>query len=115
MFALHLNPMTSNTETSVCVAIADTQEQLEEFLKQERVEPYSEEGPSSFFEGNTTYHKVFKKDGPLEMFNPPESSFCEPSGIIEIPSREEVIDFHNRAMEAELVLWDNFFGHVQRL
>jgi len=48
MFALYLNPMTSNTEVSNCVAIADTPEKSENFLQQESVEEYSESGKSMF-------------------------------------------------------------------
>ena len=115
MFALHLNPMMSNTEVTACVAIADTREQLEEFLEQERVEPYSESGQSMFHSGETTYHKVFKKGGPLEMFNPPESSYCEPSGIIEIPSPEEIEEHYTNAMNLEIMLWNTAYGEVLRL
>jgi len=107
--------MTSNTEVTVCVALADTREQLEEFLEQERVEPYNEKGQSMFHEGQTTYHKVFKKDGPLEMFNPPEASFCEPSGIIEIPSTEEITKYYTNIMNDELMLWNMMYGGVLQL
>jgi len=115
MFALYLNPMMSNTETSVCVTLADTAEQLEEFLEQEQVEPYSETGPSAFFDGEQTFRKVFKKDGPLEMYNPPETSFCSPVGIIEIPTLVDIEEHYSDGLKEATFIWNSQFQCVPKL
>ncbi len=115
MFALYLNPMMSNTEVSVCVTLADSAEELETFLEQERVEPYSEMGPSNFHVGEQQYQKVFKKDGCLEMFNPPESSYCNPVGIIEIPSVADIEQHHRDALNESISIWNSQFQQVPKL
>ena len=61
MFVLQLNPMTANAESVVPVVRAETEQELLDILKRERVEPY--------FDGR--WHKVFRKGGLLERYNAP--------------------------------------------
>lgn len=61
MWILRLNPMVSNAETVVPIVRAETREELEAFIVAETVEPYQD----------GQWHKVFRKDGPLEWCNPP--------------------------------------------
>ena len=62
MFVLQLNPMTSNAENVVPICRAETEQQLLDLLEREAVEPYITDD---------RWHKVFRKDGPLEWYNPP--------------------------------------------
>lgn len=62
MFVLRLNPITANAERVTAVARAETREQLEDLLEEERVESYKE----------NRFVKRFRKGGPLEMYNPPQ-------------------------------------------
>lgn len=103
MYALYLNPITSNAENYVPVAIADTFEKLNSFLEENKCEPYTEEGPSMFHEGTHRYRKEFVKDGPLEWFNPPsmngQNCFGVNEGIVEVVTREELLEYHREQLE----------------
>lgn len=62
MWILVLNDMrSSNVEIIGPVARAETREALEAFVERERVEGYRD----------GKWGKTFRKDGPLEWFNPP--------------------------------------------
>lgn len=70
---LRLNPMTGNTENGVDFGPFPTKEAALAFMDAERVEPYEDEGPDLFMDsasGKKTYHKSFRKGGPLEWCNP---------------------------------------------
>jgi len=69
MFVLVLNDMrASNVENIRPVYRAKTRKKLEEFLEQETVSGYRD----------GSWHKSFRKGGPLEWMNPPlEGSFSE--------------------------------------
>jgi len=117
MYALYLNPMTSNTENSVCMAVAEEAETLEAFLLREQTEPYHDTGPNLFFDGPTEkqYYKVFKKGGPLEMMNPIENSFCEPRGIIKIISLQEISDQYQEHLQHDISMWNTLYGQALHL
>ncbi len=117
MFALFLNPMTGNCENSVCVAIAESSAMLENLLIVECCEPYSDSGPDFFnYDGGTkNYTKCFNKGGILEMYNPPERSFCEPCGIIEIDSIDDIQTHYNDMMLQHMSNWNSTFGQALRL
>lgn len=69
MFILQLNDMrASNVENLFPVARFETKENLEQFLEREKVEKYEEKN----------WIKAYRKDGPLEWYNPPYSfdSYC---------------------------------------
>lgn len=60
MFVLHLNDMRfPNVEKTVPVCKAETEAELQEFIKRETVQPYSD----------GRWGKCFRKDGPLEWYN----------------------------------------------
>ncbi len=69
-YVLVLNPMRGRTEEQRAVAVSDNKAELQAFVEAERVAPYQDPGESSFG-GSTTWHKEFRKDGPLEWSNPP--------------------------------------------
>lgn len=80
-WVLRLNNMRdSNYEIQTPVCYADTQEELQRFVEEERVEPYSD----------GRWGKVFKRGGPLEWFNPP-GSLSE--HYVTLPSRLVVYGF----------------------
>jgi hypothetical protein len=81
MMLLRLNPMRSNAERVISIAVAETREPLMQVLERERVEPYSD-GP---------WHKAFRKDGPLEWYNPPDPDMCT---FINTPA---IVDIGTRA------------------
>lgn len=69
-YALVLNPMTARTETVEMICWCEQKEPLEQLLERERVETYRD----------NTWNKCFRKDGPLEWFNPPDRD----TGVVEI-------------------------------
>ncbi len=68
-FVLVMNPMMGNTENQKEFGPFDTTEELMAFYNREKVEPYKDEGPNMFGPGVKTYHKSFRKGGPLEWMN----------------------------------------------
>lgn len=85
MYALFLNPMTSKAEHTSIVAISKSSETLQNLLNTEAVEPYKD--------GN--FHKVYRKGGILEWFNPPYPGNIDFSGnpvIINIGTVEDWIE-----------------------
>lgn len=66
MWLLQLNPVTDRFERLDLVARADSKEALDEFLKAQTVETYMD----------GQFRKNFKKDGPLEWYNPPDRDYC---------------------------------------
>ena len=83
LFGLVLNPMRGNTEEQRLICVSDYRHEVEALLEGEKVEPYGDPGESSFGHGATVWHKAFRKDGPLEWFNPPGDVYCE-TGIVEL-------------------------------
>lgn len=71
MWVLMLNPMRDRSENIRPVAFAPTKAELEAFVASETVPPYTEEGSSPWHNASHTYHKIFRKDGPLSWFNGP--------------------------------------------
>jgi hypothetical protein len=71
IYSLVLNPMTDRVESARVTAIAYDESKLRDFYQNEIAEePYEDHN----------YHKVFKKGGPLEWYNPadiniPENNF----------------------------------------
>jgi hypothetical protein len=75
VWILYLNDMrTSHIETCQVLARAETKEALVRYVKQETVAAYNETIQSY------TWGKVFRKDGPLEWYNPPYPGEMETSG-----------------------------------
>lgn len=72
VFTLYLNDMRSaKIEYKRLAAIGDTPVSLENLLKAESVPQYTEEGFDENFGRNIKWQKSFRKEGPLEWFNPP--------------------------------------------
>lgn len=81
MWILRLNRMTDpNIEMMTDVAIAETKERLEQFLKEESVPFYQDEV------NDRTWGKSFRQNGPLEWFNPPTSY---DHNFVKIKTKEE--------------------------
>lgn len=102
MFALYLNPVTANAERYVPVAVADSYEKLEQLLESESCD--------GFYDGS--FFRSFRQ-GPLWNFNPPqingENVFGSLEGIVEVVSREDLIEFHQQQLQE----WDaHFLGCV---
>lgn len=95
MWVLQLNMMRNRTESRTAVAFSESKEKLEAFVAGERVEPYGDEGFSDFGGHGTTFQKVFRKGGPLEWFNPPESLFGD-DAFVDIGTED---DWAGRARE----------------
>jgi len=116
MFALFCNSVYANAEQSSCIAIADTREQLEQLIKNEKCELYKDgEHPLG-----GTYSRVFKKDGPLYNCNEPsmiggQNCHGSPEGIIEVDSREALETYYNHARDEHLQHWDNTFGTARKI
>jgi len=117
MFALYLNPMTSNCENATCVAISDDSAKLEQLMVDESCERYTDEGPDMFdYDGGTkNYQKCYKKGGILEMYNSPEGSFCEPKGIVEVPSLADIHKHHEDWLNEDISAWTFRFGSSLQL
>lgn len=90
IFVLSLSMMRDEKyETSDrIVAWSASREALENFVARERVEPWVDENPAmANLNGTYRYHKVFRKGGPLEWFNPQSARY--PESIFPILSPEE--------------------------
>lgn len=72
VWKLILNPMRSNTEASNLVAWSDDKDKLLNWYKSQLVEPYSDNGITSFeCHGDShNWYKVFAKGSQLEWYNP---------------------------------------------
>lgn len=117
MFVLQLNPMRSRAEDVRPVAYAETREALINFIEAEKVEPYKDDGSGGYgnehLSSGYSYHKTFRKMGPLEWFNPPpDTENYEPGyrgeGIVRVPTREE----HLEQASAE---YDNYFAAILKV
>lgn len=88
-----LNPMMSNTETGTSFGPFDTKEEAVQFIKDERVEPYTDLGIDMFNPSrkDKKYNKCFRRDGVLEWYNPPDSEEinCFGHGLHEVLERVE--------------------------
>ena len=72
VWVLYLNNMQSpKAEMQNVVSRANTREELVALLEREAVPAYVEPGYGPY--GETKWHKSFRKGGPLEWFNPPDS------------------------------------------
>jgi hypothetical protein len=90
VWILFLNPMQGRAENMEAVARASSREALVRLLESERVEPYTEstdmpaqspnthDTPWAMQCNPTTWHKSFRKGGPLEWYNPPMEGVDEP-------------------------------------
>lgn len=93
MFLLFLNDMRSpQIEMAEIVARADTREALTRFIEREQVERYRD----------GIWWKGFRKDGPLEWFNPPGVYWPDGESIQERPSREDAIADFVSAYDAKI-------------
>lgn len=71
-WVLYLNDMRdSHVEELRPVLRANSREELEAVILREKVEFYREPGWGPY--GETVWGKCFRKDGPLEWFNPPDN------------------------------------------
>ena len=97
MWLLELNPMRAQCEAREAVAIGETREALEAFVARETVEPYTDEGAPNIY-GVSRWNKIFRKEGPLEWFNPPRPEHEDLDGphFIDIGTRD---DWMQRAAE----------------
>lgn len=103
MWILLLNDMRDpKIEILKIIGRADTKEKLEAFIGAEKVEPYTD--PVLSHESKTTrkWHKVFRRGGPLEWYNPPFSSrdnehFLH-AGTGDDWAEEARADYHNKIM-----------------
>ena len=72
IWVLYLNDMRADYSEYVQPALrAGTREELEVVLLREKVEPYREPGFNTY--GDVNWIKNYRKGGPLEWFNPPDS------------------------------------------
>jgi hypothetical protein len=89
VWILFLNDMRmAHSEDTTPVARADTKEELEALMVREKVEPYTdpsglpptspetEPSASSYRCNSQTWHKSYRKGGPLEWYNPPWNPNC---------------------------------------
>lgn len=71
VYFLILNDMRGSYERDTMIAASFDRDKIVKFITSEMVEPY-DDCPSMDDYGNVhKWHKVFKKGGPLEWFNPP--------------------------------------------
>lgn len=98
MWILQLNPMPSNAENIVPVAWAETKEELEQLLQDEKVESYRD----------GDWYKSFKQGGPLEWYNPPSEVgdvWIDVPAMLDVGSCEDWIqDTINRYNQLKLDL-----------
>lgn len=74
IYALVLNMMRDRTERADVVAVSDSLLELQEWeAAQREATPYDDLGTSGFDGSPQTFRKVYKKGGPLEWYNPPDS------------------------------------------
>jgi hypothetical protein len=85
MFLLQLNSIYERPENRDILFRAETREELIAFVQRERVDQYVdvEENNPKY-----TYNKSFRKGGPLEGFNPPDS-VDDPSCYVNVRTLEE--------------------------
>lgn len=96
MFILVLNPMRGRAEEQRMVARAETREELIEFYRRERCEPYSDTEQGGYREGHE-WRRFFRAGGPLAWFNKLEDEEgFEPDyfghGIVPIMTEEEAAE-----------------------
>ncbi len=72
IWKLVLNPMRSNAENSMVMAISDDRDKLINYYNSHLVEPYSDNGSPSFecHVDSHNWHKTFRKGSELEWLNP---------------------------------------------
>mgnify|MGYP003331262818 CR=1 FL=1 len=96
MYILKLNDMRSaHVEEMSNVCIAETKEQLVNYLNTEFVDHYIDSG----------YRKTFKKNGPLEWYNPPIS---DSESFVQIIGEEEFI-------QRKLQEYRDFISNIPRI
>ena len=84
MWVLTLNNIHDNAECRTPIVRAETKAQLLAYVEAERVPPYEDKGFNGFFNSNDyVYNKVFRKGGPLELFNPPQDADFVNVGTVE--------------------------------
>ena len=117
-YLLMLNDMrSSRSEHLTIVGRGDTLEELQAFVAGEKVEPYTDagehvqthstdfsaqlNGPSVEHTPYYKYHKVFRKGGPLEWYNPPNDNDV-PYYFRKIRNLDEVIADTVNAYNADM-------------
>jgi hypothetical protein len=112
MWLLYLNPMQGNSENKALIGRAETKTELEQYLASERVEPYDDgEGEGTVEYGRFipgTWHKVYRKGGPLEWYNPPEWSEGFFESLVDFGTKEDWLEATSRK-------WDSFVSQVPTL
>ena len=91
MWILQLNNMRFDLLDLIPVARAETKEELEEFVESQTVGVY-QDGP---------YGKCFKKNGPLEWYNPPVEQIGQPylnAGTENDWAERARVDFRERVL-----------------
>jgi len=68
IYLLYLNMMKDRAESSQCVAIADDPQKIIDWYNSLLTKPYSDIVEE--WTGPKPYQKIFRKDSPLEWFNP---------------------------------------------
>jgi hypothetical protein len=113
MYALYLNMMRDRAERMDLLATSEDLQRLQDYVHNELVQPYDDEGPGGFFNGTQTFHKVYRKGGPLEWYNPPAGLGLEnftsfTGGIRKIPNRQEYMEQAGRE-------WDSLMARTVRV
>jgi len=111
MWLLRLNNMQNHTEDATIVAWAETKEALEAFIARERVEPYDDGGENTFSGSTCAWRKSFRKGGPLQWFNPLETSYGAPAF-----SNVGTLEDHLKKCEAnEIARWTEFQSSIMQV
>lgn len=94
LYALMLNPIVGPVEDRRAVAYSDSKEKLEAFVVSETVPTYSESGPNPHvWATDWTFHKTFRKGGPLEHYNRPDDNSYVPFPTLELALKQEEVRY----------------------
>lgn len=109
-YMLLLNDMRSpNVENLQPVAYAATSTELQALLDAERVPSYSDDGGSpgrcGYYGTGPSWGKVFRKDGPLEWYNPDGPIVRwwpqPPPEVPDVPHVSQLLDSQTDSMETQ--------------
>ena len=85
------DPKTSQVETMDAIARAETKEELEQFMENEKVDSYKD----------GQWVKAFRRGGPLEWYNPPWR--CDRT-IIDVGGADEWVARARRSFEEQVMI-----------
>jgi len=107
MFILQLNDMRQPMEQLSPVARADTAEELFALMDREKCDQYDDQN------GGKVYRKLFKRDGPLEWFNPPKGEVHDKDQpyIMRVGTLDEWVEMVRKDYEAQVMS----IPHVDKL